>query len=238
MGLKRLRSGVLPALVLLGLIGCGGSSAVAPTAVVPSPSPSPNAAAVARYRVTFDASWSALSHPTDIPRNPHFSRLIGGTHKSTVRFWESGGQASEGIRLMAEQGRTTPLDNEVEAAITAGQAQRVLVGDAVDRSPDRVTLDFEVSRDFSRITLVSMLAPSPDWFVGVSGLDLIENGDWVAEKVVVLQPWDAGTDSGATFSSADARTSPPEPIHLIATGPLLVGASVPPVGTFTFRRLN
>ena len=231
------RSGVLPALVLIGLLGCGGSSPVGPTAV-PAPSPTPNPAAVARYRVTFDASWSALSHPTDIPRNPHFSRLIGGTHKSTVKFWEPGGQASEGIRLMAEQGRTTPLDTEVEAAIAAGQAQRVLVGDAIDRSPDRVTLDFEISRDFSLLTLVSMLAPSPDWFVGVSGLNLIENGDWVAEKVVVLQPWDAGTDSGATFSSADVRTSPPEPIHLIGTGPLVVGASVPPVGTFTLRRLN
>lgn len=206
-----------------------------PTAV---PSTIPTAAATARYRVTFDASWSALSHPTDIPRNPHFSRLIGGTHKSTVKFWEPGAMASEGIRLMAEQGRTTPLDTEVEAAIAAGQAQRVLVGDGIDRSPDRASLDFEISRDFSRVTLVSMLAPSPDWFVGVSGLDLIENGNWVTEKVVVLQPWDAGTDSGATFSSADLRTSPFEPIHLIGTGPLLVGASVPPVGTFTFRRLN
>ena len=72
----------------------------------------------------------------------------------------------------------------------------MLVGGAIDRSPDRVTLDFEISRDFSLVTLVSMLAPSPDWFVGMSGLNLIENGDWVAEKVVVLQPWDAGTDSG------------------------------------------
>jgi len=136
------------------------------------PSPTPNPAATARYRVTFDASWSSASHPTDIPRNPHFSRLIGGTHKSTVKFWESGALASEGIRLMAEQGRTTPLDTEVEAAIAAGQAQRVLVGDGIDRSPDRVVLDFEISRDFSLVTLVSMLAPSPDWFVGVSGLNL------------------------------------------------------------------
>jgi hypothetical protein len=211
---------------------------MAPTPPKAVPSPTPNPAAAARYRVTFEASWSALSHPTDIPRNPHFSRLIGGTHRSTVKFWESGRPASEGIRLMAEQGRTTPLDTEVEAAIAAGQAQRVLVGDGIDRSPDRVVLDFEASRDFSQVTLVSMLAPSPDWFVGVSGLDLMENGDWVAEKVVVLQPWDAGTDSGATFSSADLRTSPAEPIHRIGTGPLLVGASVPPVGTFTFRRLN
>jgi hypothetical protein len=236
MGLN-VRSGIFPSFLVVASIACGGSSPSVPT-LPAAPSPTPAPAAAARYRVTFEASWSALSHPTDIPRNPHFSRLIGGTHKSTVKFWESGRLASEGIRLMAEQGRTTPLDTEVEAAIAAGQAQRVLVGDGIDRSPDRVVLDFEISRDFSLVTLVSMLAPSPDWFVGVSGLDLIENGDWVAEKVVVLQPWDAGSDSGVTFSSADLRSSPAEPIHLIGTGPLLVGASVPPVGTFTFRRLN
>lgn len=220
--------------LLLALAGCGGSSPLAPTPVA-TPSP---AAAVARYRVTFDAYWSAQSHPNDIPRTPHFSRLIGGTHRSTVKFWEAGALASEGIRLMAEQGRTTPLDTEIEAAIAAGQAQRVLVGDGIDRSPDRITLDFEISRDFSQVTLVSMLAPSPDWFAGVNGLNLLENGDWVTEKVVVLQPWDAGTDSGHTFSAADVRTSPFEPVHLISSGPLVVGASVPPVGTFTFRRLS
>ena len=31
---------------------------------------------------------------------------------------------------------------------------------------------------------------------------------------------------------------PPEPIHRITTGPFLVGSSVPPVGTFTFRRIS
>jgi hypothetical protein len=231
------RSFLVAGFLVLLATGCGKSSPVAPTPPVTTP-PSPTAAPAARYRVTFDASWSAQSHPNDIPRNPHFSRLIGGTHRATVKFWEAGALASEGIRLMAEQGRTTPLDTEVEAAITAGHAQRVLVGDSIDRSPDRITLDFEISRDFSQVTLVSMLAPSPDWFVGVSALNLIENGDWVAEKVVVLQPWDAGTDSGHTFSAADLRTSPVEPIHLIGTGPLVVGASVPPVGTFTFRRLG
>jgi hypothetical protein len=228
------------AVLFIGLAGCGGSSPLAPTpapSATPAATASPTSAAVARYRVTFDASWSAQSHPNDIPRTPHFSRLIGGTHRPTVKFWEPGALASEGIRLMAEQGRTTPFDTEIEAAIRDGQADRVLVGDGIDRSPDRTSLDFEISRDFPQVTLVSMLAPSPDWFVGVGGLGLIENGDWIAEKTVALQPWDAGTDSGETFSAADVRTRPFEPIHLIRSGPLVVGASVPPVGTFTFRRL-
>ena len=41
-----------------------------------------------------------------------------------------------------------------------------------------------------------------------------------------------------TFSSADVKTLPPQPIHRITTGPFVVGTSVPPVGTFTFRRLS
>jgi hypothetical protein len=221
---------------VLAVAACGGSSAVAPTTPsVPSPSPTP--AAIARYRVSFDSSWSDASHPTDIPRTPHFSGLIGGTHNAAVTFWTEGGLASDGIRLMAEQGRKTPLDTEVEAAIAAGRALSVLSGGDIPRSPGSVSLDFDISRDYPLVTLVSMVAPSPDWFVGVSGLNLIENGVWVAEKVVVLRAYDAGTDSGVTFTSADVKTVPPQPVHVISSGPLVVGASMPYVGTFTFRRL-
>jgi hypothetical protein len=126
----------------------------------------------------------------------------------------------------------------VGAAIGAGTAQHVLAGDDVPRSPGSVSLDFDIGRDFPLVTLVTMVAPSPDWFVGVSGLSLIENGAWVAEKAVLLHPYDAGTDSGATFSSADAVTQPREPIHRIDRGPLVEAAAVPHLGTFTFRRIS
>lgn len=36
------------------------------------------AADSAEYSVTFDASWSAATHPSDIPSVPHFSKLVGG----------------------------------------------------------------------------------------------------------------------------------------------------------------
>jgi hypothetical protein len=221
--------------VLLVAAACGGSSPVAPDS---TPSASPTPAAAARYRVTFDASWSEETHPTDIPRTPHFSGLIGGTHGSAARFWEEGTLASEGIRLMAEQGRKTPLDTEIEAAISAGRAQYVLSGGDVPRSPGSVSFDFDVTRDYPLVTLVSMVAPSPDWFVGVSSLSLIESGSWAAEKAIILLPYDAGTDGGVTFSSADVKTLPPQPIRRITTGPLVVGASVPHLGTFTFRRIS
>jgi hypothetical protein len=193
-------------------------------------------APTARYRVTFDATWSASTHPTDAPPGPHFSGLIGGTHRDPVRFWTEGALASEGIKAMAERGRKSPLDEEIQDAIAAGTAQHVLSGGDVPHSPGAVALDFEVGRDHPLVTLVSMIAPSPDWFVGVSGLSLLE-GDWVSEKVVALEAWDAGTDGGASFLSPDRALDPRQPIARIRSGPLVVGSAVPPLGTFTFRRL-
>ena len=34
--------------------------------------------------------------------------------------------------------------------------------------------DVAVTTDHPRVTLVTMIAPSPDWFVGVSGLSLLD----------------------------------------------------------------
>ena len=228
-----LRRALLIVLVA-GPWGCAdGKGPLSATAPAPVASPAPTA----RYRVTFDAVWNAATHPTDFPRVPHFSGLIGATHRAGVSFWEPGALASEGIRAMAELGRKTPLDQEVLSAIAAGGAQHLLSGGAIDLSPGTVVLDFEAASAHPRVTLVSMVAPSPDWFVGVSGLDLVDGGDWVAERVVPLRPWDAGTDSGVTFESRDRPTVPREPIAPITTGPLLVGSDVPVLGTFTFRRL-
>ncbi len=222
---------------VLALAGCGGGSA--PSAPTPLPAPSaPPPAATARYSVTFEATWSPQSHPTEIPPNPHFSGLIGGTHRAGVSFWEAGGQASEGVRLMAERGRQSPLDAEVNAAIAVGQAQHLLVGGDVPSSPGTTSLEFPVSLEYPLVTLVTMVAPSPDWFVGVSGLSLLENGTWVQERSVELYPWDAGTDSGSTYRSPDLVTAPPEPIRRLTGSPVAVSGMVPPMGRFVFRRLG
>ncbi|HUU32466.1 MAG TPA: hypothetical protein VMW48_00320, partial [Vicinamibacterales bacterium] len=86
----------------------------------PSPAPSPTAPASARYRVVFEGLWTQQSHPQDFPGNPHFSPLIGSTHHAAARFWRPGGVASDGIKRMAEQGFTSPLDAHINDAIAAG----------------------------------------------------------------------------------------------------------------------
>lgn len=42
--------------------------------------------------------------------------------------------------------------------------------------------------------------PSPDWIVGVSGLELcLPNSSWIIHKELNLYPYDAGTDDGITY---------------------------------------
>jgi hypothetical protein len=214
-------------------VSCGRTGTSVPTAI---PSPSPTPAPRARYLVAFDATWHESTHA--VPPNPHFSGLIGGTHRDAVRFWEEGRLASEGIKRMAEAGAQSPLDQEVIAAVAAGTAEHLLTGDGLRGSPGTVQLEFEVSREHPLVTLVTMVAPSPDWFVGVSALSLFEDGDWVPEKEAALIPWDAGTDSGATFLSPDRPTNPRQPIARITTPPLASSGVAAPLGRFTFRRVS
>jgi hypothetical protein len=194
----------------------------------------------ARYQVVFNSTWSQATHPTDWPVNPHMSGLVGGTHNSEVSFYHEGETATEGIRLMAEQGRKEQLLSEIAPGITNGTAQFLLSGGGISPSPGTVSLVFPepMRRDFPLVTLVSMIAPSPDWFVGVDGLSLIEDNQWVTNKVVTLYGMDAGTDSGASYASPDQVTVPRGIITRFTGFPALVNGAIVPFGTYTFTRLD
>jgi len=188
----------------------------------------------AQYDVRFDATWSQETHPIDWPSNAHWSPLIGGTHDASVHFWAVSELASQGIKDMAERGLTSPLDLEVQAAITAGHAGEVILGGGIGSSPGVATASFEVTQSFPLVTLVSMVAPSPDWFVGVSSVNLFQ-GEWVDQVRIPLYAYDAGTDSGTSFASPNQVTNPPQPIALNGAAPFQNGT---PLGIFTFTRTN
>jgi len=209
-----------------------------PTLPAPTDAPTPSPRQTAQYELVFDATWSADTHPVDFPSNPHFSPLIGATHGPEAVLWEVDGLASPGIRNVAETGGTSPLDSEIEALIAGGTICAAISGRGVPVSPGSVKVAIEVNLDCPLISIVTMIAPSPDWFVGVSGLSLLQDGAWVDALTVELLPHDAGTDSGSTYASPNDATASPESIYLLGVEPLLIDGSVPPLGTFTFTRLD
>ena len=187
------------------------------------------AADTVQYEVVFNATWGPTTHPLDFPPSPHFSGLIGGTHNSNVRFWQPGGIASRGIESMAEVGSKSSLTAEINTAISEGLAQTVISGGGISRSPGSVRATFDVDSEFPLVSLVSMIAPSPDWFVGVDSLNLLDTvrDHWQRESVIPLMAYDAGTDSGANYTSANSDTNPQEPIRMINSGPF---HEAPPLG--------
>ena len=208
------------------LAGCA-LFAISPSLLAQTETPEPTA----RYRLTFEATWSAATHAA--PANPHFSPLIGGTHNQGVDFWSPGGLASEAIKEMAQAGRPGLLRAEVQAAQTMGTAGEVIEGQEIP-SPGMDQDTFTATTTHPLATVVTMVAPSPDWFVGVDALPLQVNGQWIEGRVVELFPWDAGTDSGTDFTSPNQPTRPPQPIARL--GPPLDGDV--PLGRFVFERLD
>jgi hypothetical protein len=184
-----------------------------------------------QYEVTFDATWSESTHAA-FPPDPHFSGLIGGTHRQRASFWQVDELATAGIEDMAETGGKSQLQREINSAIKNGSAYSVISGGGVNPAPGVVRTTFSINTSHPRVTLVSMIAPSPDWFVGVEDLLLFQGGRWRAEVRVDLHPYDAGTDSGDDFTSEDVDTQPQELIQGLRGVPF---PDEPPLGTFTFR---
>lgn len=189
----------------------------------------------AMYELTFRSTWSRETHPAGFPAGAHYSRLVGATHRADVEFWNVGGLASPGIELMAETGGVTSLQAEVEQAIAAGTADQYLLGFPLGTTPGELPFSFEVNQDYPLVTLVTMLAPSPDWFSGTHGLSLrSEDGEWLGRVEHPLTVYDAGTDSGATYTAIDEDTNPQEAIRVFNEGPFTASSNI---GTFTFLRI-
>ena len=151
----------------------------------------------------------------------------------SMTFLREGGMASAGVEYMAELGGTSTLANEVRAAepnaLSVLQGSDGSIGPTGSSTINGVTL----TTGHPRVTLLTMVAPSPDWFVGVSGLSLRNAADdgWQPSLTVDLFPYDAGTEEGTEFSLSNPATSPKGTITSIkGTGKF----SNEPIATLTF----
>lgn len=198
----------------------------------------PNSVLAATYNLTFNSTWSAATHPTDFPDDPHYSGLIGATHAADVTFWAEGELASLGVQSVAETGSKNPLDREIEALVAEEAACELISGDGISVSPGSVSVEFTATQECPSVSVIAMIAPSPDWIVGVSGLELYQGGYWQDSAIVVAYPYDAGTDLGTTYTAPDRPADPHQPIAAIATAPFTIDSEVVPLGAFLFTRLE
>ena len=180
------------------------------------------------YEVNFYLDWNSTAFPISYASNAHFSKLIGWSHQPGNSFFKVGTMASEGIENMAETGGTSPLDVEINTKIAQGDGLSLAVGSGLGTGTGAINMDVYVDINNSSVTLATMIAPSPDWYVAVVDINLLENEEFVNEKIVPGLVYDAGTDNGTTYTSGDEETNPQEPISLFVDPPLGDGTTVTP----------
>ncbi len=172
----------------------------------PLPAQAQTAEPPVTYQVTFQGTWTTAATPGGLPASAHFSPLIGTMHNDQVTFWEVGGMASPGVEDVAELGQNSAFRSEINASDHVGAIIERSLG--TGGTPE-VSVEFETTQDHPLVTLITMIAPSPDWFVGVSGLSLLDaRGRWLSRLEVDLFPYDAGTENGNGFSLSNPATVP------------------------------
>ena len=186
-------------------------------------------ASAATYEVTFQGNWTRESTPGGVHSNAHFTTLIGAVHNDNVTFWESGGRATPGVEQVAETGVTSRFRSELEAS---PHAVEIISESVAFGGTGSATFSIDVTTDHPLVTLLSMIGPSPDWFVGISGRSLLDASDqWEPRVEIDLFPYDAGTEEGDEFTLDNPATVPQGVITRIGgTGPF----SNEPMARLTF----
>ncbi len=162
--------------------------------------------ATATYNVTFEGMWNLSSTPGGVVGGAHFTQLIGAVHNGNVTFWTAGGTATSGVESVAETGATSGFTSEYNAVPAADRKE--LIRESGTGATGTSTFTIEASSTHHLVTLLSMIGPSPDWFVGVSGLSLRNSQGWRSRVSVNLYPYDAGTEDGTEFSLSNPATNP------------------------------
>jgi hypothetical protein len=192
----------------------------------------------ATYEVTVTGLWTAERFPLEYPRagvltGPHFSGVIGASHNGQYALFAPGQAPTPGLERLSEEGKHAPLDKEIRDAIAAGRAGALFETDPIKDFAQSVKGTVRVTAANPEVSAVAMIAPSPDWFAGVSRVSLVEGGKYVAEKTVDLYAWDSGGDDGATYTAADQDVAQKRATALASSKHF----GEKPVARVTFRKI-
>ena len=192
-----------------------------------------NYSSAVTYKITFTGTWNASDVTGTFPSNAHLTQLVGATHVAGQPLWQASGLATLGIENVAEIGDPTVLQDDISMAIMAGTAATSLfISDDITSFPGSEVTTFEALDSHPYVTAISMIAPSPDWFLGVYDLSLKSGGNWITDFTVDLTPWDAGTEEGNQFKLRNPASIPHIPIAAPTDSPFV---GLPIIGTLHFE---
>lgn len=169
----------------------------------------------ATYDITFIGKWTRATYPQDFPGiMARWSPLIGASHSKDYIVWEYGGMASPGVTTVSEWGAVDKLEKEMKSQ--GENVFSIIKTRVLYRSQGQVSTTFKADSRRNLVSALAKITPSPDWNIGVDRINLCDgNCTWRKQIIKDLYPWDAGTDDGITFTSANRKSEPQQPIENI-----------------------
>ena len=232
---SRLRGAFLAAIVVAAA-ACQEKTKVQQTGDVVKPPMDPT-----EYTIVVKSRWTPANHPFEYPTpgaltGPHFSGVIGVTHDATYSIFTEGTPPTPGLERLSEEGKHSPLDAEIRAAIALGAGGMLFETGPLRDFKDSLVTTVRVDAAHPMISFVAMVAPSPDWFTGARNVNLMENGAWVASRTLMLNAYDSGGDDGTTYKAPDKDTNPKKPTTKAMTKHFMVNGELVPVASVTITK--
>ncbi len=187
------------------------------------------------YKVTFTGRWVTPQFP--IPPNAHFTPIVGMVHNSTASMFATGTLASSGVESVAEDGNAFPLIAAIDSLIGL---KKVVSNPLFFLTPlsSASTITLYANSNYPLFSCMSMLAPTPDWFLGLHSFNLRPGGNWITDTTVNVYSYDAGTEEGDVFKQDNPATNPQQKITLLTPANASVlangNAVIPPIATLRF----
>lgn len=149
-----------------------------------------------------------------------FSPMTAVTHSPRISLFRRGQPVSRAVRQVCEKGRNTLL-----IRLARSLRPRLVTSLVYARGPVRPGksgyLTVRASCRNHYLSVITMIAPSPDWVVQINNKPLWVNGKFIKNARGRLFAYDCGTDSGREFTnpadrSLDIPTRPPGVFRLLS----------------------
>jgi len=186
---------------------------------------------LAVYRLSLNTHWTEERFPKQYPQwrpTPQWSKTVGYVHSVSSPMFSLGVPVSPGVRQFVETGLTDSLERETvnKTFLDAVLAPPIPLGEG------ETNTTIFVDTNHTKISVMTKLIPSPDWFIGLDSLDLCSLGSFVESVTIEAFPLDGGTDNGFTFTSPNWATEPPGEVFTITSD-----YPAHPAGSFNYPNL-
>lgn len=155
------------------------------------------AAGIAAASSSVQAAQNVTVSISNITNAMYFTPVLIVAHEPGVDLWELGEAASAEVQAIAEGGDKAPALLVVDGtrAARAFAPQEEVDGVLQDAGPigpgETQELSFRVNNAKTRLTVLAMVLPTNDGFVGGDSITIPRSG---RTKTVLLQAYDAGTE--------------------------------------------